>query len=72
MKKESMDKITKVLIGISAMMVMIGSFMKIMHFPNADSLLLWGFILLTVFNGIEISRLKKIIKGYEVEKVKNE
>jgi len=55
----------KVLIGIPSLMVLIGAFMKIIHYPNADSLLWWGFILTSVFSAIEISRLRKIITQIE-------
>ncbi len=72
MKSDSMDKLIKALIGISSLMVLAGALMKIMHYPISNSVILWGLLLICVLSIIDNSRLKKIIKGYEVEKVKNE
>jgi hypothetical protein len=55
----------KILINIPSLMVLIGALMKIMLYPNANSLLMWGFILTTAFSALEISGLKKIITQIE-------
>ena len=52
---------------VAICVVMLGLFLKLKHYPNVNLILYIGFMASFVISGIEISRLKKIIKGLEKE-----
>jgi len=70
MNKKMTDKLMNFLTGISALVVVIGAYLKISHYRNGDFILVLGFILSSFFSMLEINRLKKIIKKYEKEESK--
>jgi hypothetical protein len=70
MNKKMTDKLMNFLIGISALVAVIGAYLKISHYPNGEFILGLGFILSIFFSMVEINRLKKIIKKYEKEESK--
>ena len=63
MNEKVQGKLLAILIPISASLVLAGALMKLSHILYGDLLLIWGFILSTVFSSWEISRLKKIIRN---------
>lgn len=52
---------------IAAVLVLIGAFFTIQHYPNGISILVIGFMLGSVISAVETSRLKKKIKRLEEE-----
>jgi len=67
MTKKQTDKLMTVLLGIAALAILLGAFFKLQHYPNGDQILFIGFIASFILSSIEISRLKKIIKGLETD-----
>lgn len=61
------DKSLNILLGISALIVVILSFLKISRYIQNDSLIYYGILLTLLLSLIQNSRLKKIIKKYETE-----
>ena len=62
MKITKVDLLMTILIGISAFAIMIGALLKLEHLQYGDVLFKGGFVASFIFSGIEIWRLKKIIK----------
>lgn len=62
MKKHQLDKIMNILIGLSAAFILIGALLKLGHYQNGNLLLWIGFMSNFVFTGLEINRLKRVIK----------
>ncbi len=71
MRKKEIDKTMNVLLGIAAFAILIGAIFKLQHYPYGNYIFYFGFMASFVLSGIEISRLKKIIKSLE-EKSKTE
>ena len=72
MKHQNMEirqtnKIIKILIGISATLIIIGAILKISHNEYGNLIISIGFISTYFIDNIEINRLKKIIKQLEKE-----
>ena len=72
MKHQNMEirqtnKIIKILIGISATLIIIGAILKISHNEYGNLIISIGFISAYFIDNIEINRLKKIIKQLEKE-----
>lgn len=65
MTKKQIDKLMSVLLGISAFAILLGAIFKLQHYPNGNQILFIGFLASFILSGIEISRLKKIIKELE-------
>lgn len=63
------DKHVNTVIGIiytmAAVLVLIGAFFTIQHYPNGISILVIGFMLGSTISAVETSRLKKKIKRLE-------
>ncbi len=60
------NKQMDILLGISAAMIVIGALFKIQHYPYGNLILNIGIIANIAISGIEIRRLRQIIKdnGY--------
>jgi hypothetical protein len=56
------NKQMDILLGISAAMILIGAIFKIQHYPYGDFILTLGLSTGIVFSGVEIRRLRQIIK----------
>lgn len=65
MKKENIEKLIKVLYLVSAIIIIIGAYLKITLNQMGSSLFTFGLILQIILQWIENSRLKKIITNYE-------
>ena len=62
MNKNQIEKLMDALIGISALVLVVGSLLKLQHYPNGDIVFLIGIIASLGLSYFEISRLKNIIK----------
>jgi hypothetical protein len=62
MNKILTTKLMDILLGISACLLIIGALFKIQHYPYGDLILTVGFLTNIAFSGIEIQRLRQIIK----------
>ena len=62
MNKQQIDKLMNVLLGISAFLIMLGALLKLQHIQIGNLILWIGFISSFILSGLEISRLKKVIK----------
>ena len=65
MNDKQIEKLMKVLIGISAFLILAGALFKLEHYANGDLLLYIGIISSLLFGNIEIYRLRKIVKKLE-------
>ena len=72
MIKKQADKLMNVLLGVAAFAVLLGAIFKLLHYPNGNQILYIGLLVSFVLSGIEISRLKKIIKVLEKETPKTD
>ncbi len=62
MNKLQIDRIMNLLLGVSAFLIMLGALLKLQHIQNGNLILWIGFISSFILSGLEISRLKKVIK----------
>lgn len=67
MSKKQIDKLMHTLLVISGILILIGAFFKLEHWAYGNQILWTGFWSSFVLSGIEINRLKKIIKKLEKE-----
>ena len=69
------DKQVTAVIGIfysiGAVMVLVGAFFRLQHYPNGLSLLFLGFMLGAVTSSVDTFRLKKKIKRLEEQLKQN-
>lgn len=65
MNKKQTDKLMNVLLGLAAFAVLLGAMFKLQHYPNGNQILYIGFMASFILSGIEIYRLKRIIKVLE-------
>lgn len=65
MNDKQMNTLIKTCYGISAILVLIGAFFRLQHYPNGFIILLIGFMLGTATSIIDTFRLKKKIKKLE-------
>lgn len=65
MTKKHTAKLMNVLLGTAALAILLGALFKLQHYPNGNQILYFAFMASFVLSGIEISRLKKIIKVRE-------
>ena len=71
MNDKLIEKIMKVLLGVSASAILTGALFKLEHYANGDLLLGIGFIVSFVFGSFEINRLRKTIKKMESQNPKS-
>lgn len=69
MNDNQTNTMIKILYGISAIMILIGTFFKLQHYPNGLLILLIGFILGSATSSYNTFCQKKKIKSLE-EKLK--
>ena len=61
-------KVIKILYGIFALVLIIGAFLKIMHYEIGSKIVFCGIIAYVIISTMENYQLKKIIKKHEDEK----
>ncbi len=65
MTEKQVTSVIRIIYLISAVMVLVGVFFKLQHYPNGLSILLFGFMLGAVTSSYDTFRLKKKIKQLE-------
>ena len=55
----------KIIYGLSSILVIGGAIMKILHWPHAAAIFIFGFIVRSLFQTWQISQLKKRIQDLE-------
>ena len=65
MSEKNLTKLMNGLQALSSMAILIGALMKISLHPLGNRLLMYGFIAQFLISSFEISRLKKIIRKLE-------
>ena len=65
MNRKQVDKLMKVLILVSSFFILIGAFFSLQHYPYGKLILWIGILTTLILNGLEIDRLKRIIKELE-------
>jgi uncharacterized membrane protein len=67
MERRQTNKIMNILIGLSAILIIIGAILKISYNEYGNLIISIGFISAYFIDNIEINRLKKVIKQLEIE-----
>ena len=67
MKRETVNKLMDILIGASGILIVLGVFFRIQHYPYGNQIIWIGFISQMLLSTVEIARLKKIIKKLETK-----
>ena len=65
MSRKQVDKLMRVLTLGSSFLVLLGAFFSLQHYPSGRLLLWIGILTTLILNGLEIDRLKRIIKELE-------
>ncbi|KJF45572.1 GldL-related protein [Draconibacterium sediminis] len=65
MTDKQVTKVIGFIYSIGAVMVLVGAFFRLQHYPYGLSLLFLGFMFGAVSSAFDISRLKKKIKRLE-------
>ena len=68
MNRTKIDKLMKILLVISSLLVVIGACLGVMHYPNkniGDIVFTYSLLLNLILSSIEIQRLKRIIREKE-------
>ncbi len=68
MNHKQTEKLMRMLIGISAFLIVIGALFKLEHYPNGSLILYIGFGTYLILSGFENNRLRKMIKKLENQK----
>ena len=71
MNNKQIDIMMKVVLSVSAILIVIGALSKLEHYPNGSLILTIGFGTFILFSSIEIYRLRRIIKKLESQKTEN-
>ncbi len=65
MNNKQVEKLMKLLIGTSALLILTGALFKLEHYPHGNLILYVGLVASFIFGNIEIYRLRKRIKKLE-------
>jgi len=68
MNEKTIDRLINILYSLAAIVVLLGAFFRLQHYPYGYFLLFGGFILGAITSTIHVNRLKKIIKNLEERK----
>lgn len=68
MNKKTINKLMDVLLGLSALSVIIGAILRFTHYPKGEILSLLGLSFYILISTIEIERLRRIIKKFKKNK----
>lgn len=68
MKKKTINKLMDVLLGLSALSVIIGTILRFTHYPKGEVLALLGLSGYILISAFEIERLRRIIKKFKKDK----
>ncbi len=70
MNRKQVDRLMSLLIGVSSFLILLGAFFQLQHYPHGNLILWIGIMASLILSGIEIDRLKRIIKIMEQENLK--
>ena len=70
MNRKQLDRLMSLLIGISSFLILLGAFFQLQRYPHGNLILWIGIMSSLILSGIEIDRLKRIIKIMEQENLK--
>lgn len=65
MTEKQVSTVIGIIYFIASVMVLAGAFFRLQHYPNGQSILLFGFMLGAVTSSVDTFRLKKKIKRLE-------
>ncbi|WP_321372227.1 LapA family protein [uncultured Draconibacterium sp.] len=65
MTDKQVTTVIGIIYSIGAVMVLVGAFFRLQHYPHGLSILFSGFVLGTVTSSYDVFRLKKKIKRLE-------
>jgi hypothetical protein len=65
MNRKQLDKLMNTLIVISSIVILVGAFFQLQHYPYGKTILWVGFLANMILSSFELNRLKKIIKKLE-------
>jgi uncharacterized membrane protein len=65
MNDKSIDRLINILCSLSAIVILLGAFFKLQHYPYGKGMVELGFMAYLVFSSILVGRLKKTIKKLE-------
>lgn len=65
MDRKQVNKLMSTLIAISSIVILIGAFFQLQHYPYGKEILWIGILADLVLSSFEITRLKRIIKELE-------
>lgn len=65
MDRKQIDRIMSVLLTTSVLLIFAGTICKVQHWPYGDIIQRAGFVFSFILGGIEIKRLKRVIRGLE-------
>ena len=71
MNDKQVEKLMKVLIGISAFLILAGALFKLQHYQNGNLILYIGFWTFFILSVYENNRLRRIIKKMETQNSDN-
>ena len=70
MNRKQVDRLMSLLIGVSSFLLLLGAFFQLQHYPHGNLILWIGIMSSLILSGVEIDRLKRIIKIMEQENLK--
>ncbi|MGE5394079.1 MAG: hypothetical protein ACM3P1_04995 [Candidatus Saccharibacteria bacterium] len=65
MDRKLTDRIMSVLLTTSVLLIIVGTICKVQHWPHGDIIQHTGFVFSIILGGIEIKRLRRVIRGLE-------
>ena len=71
MTEKQVTAVIGIFYSIGAVMVLVGAFFRLQHYPNGLSILFLGFMLGAVTSSVDTFRLKKKIKRLEEQLKQN-
>jgi hypothetical protein len=65
MNRKQVDKLMMILISGSTFLILVGAFFSLQHYAYGQPIFWIGILTSLILNGLEIDRLKRIIKELE-------
>ena len=65
MNRKQFDKLMRILISCSTVLILVGAFFGLEHYPYGDTILWIGIAASLILSDLEIRRLKGVIKDLE-------
>ena len=65
MDRKKIDKIMSVLLTTSVLLILAGTLFKVQHWPHGEMIKRTGFVFSFILGGIEIRRLRRVVRVLE-------